>query len=248
MDHLLWYWSRLQQACAIDVYLRQKIKSSQKSNLAARISWLAFYTTGKKRGCPDRNSTITWCHGGTPRTVKWGACRDSSRRQQHQWPTEDVWFTFGSWSHWSWFGFRCSWPIKNPHHFFLEGEKWSCWGVLDVGWVFWGGLGFLGFWYVLWMIQGEVFPTCLQMILFGHDIFFFNVIATFKICYCFFNLFMRLTFLSHTEKNLCQPLGQEKKRVPIAFHLQFSGSPSYKYMDIYDIHVSVVSNYVEMSS
>ena len=59
------------------------------------------------------------CHGGTPRTVKWGAW--DSRRQQ-QWPTEDVWFTFGSWSHWSWFGFRCSW-----------GEKWRCWGLLEVG-------------------------------------------------------------------------------------------------------------------
>ena len=141
-----WYWSRLQPAFASDVYLRlrQKIKSSQKSNLAARISWLEFYTTGKKRGCPDRNSTHhRSCHGGTPRTVKWGACRDSSRRQ-HQWPTEDVWFTFGSWSHWSWFGFRCSW-----------GEKWRCWGVLDDGW------DFLGCWYVVWMIQGEVFPTCL---------------------------------------------------------------------------------------
>lgn len=101
----------------------------QKSNPGSSNFGLAFLPPEVSRGLEIR--PITWCHGGTPRTVKWGACRDSSRRQ-HQWPTEDVWFTFGSWSHWSWFGFRCS-----------SGEKWRCWGVLEVGWEFFRFFGML---------------------------------------------------------------------------------------------------------
>ena len=60
MDHLLWYWSRFQQAFAIDVYLRQKIKSSQRSNLEARLfSTGSIAVSGQKF---DPSPIVPWRH------------------------------------------------------------------------------------------------------------------------------------------------------------------------------------------
>lgn len=192
MDHLLWYWSRFQQAFAIDVYLRQKIKSSQRSNLEARIfSTGSIAVSGQKF---DPSPIVPWRH---PQD-----CQMRSLQGQQRAPAAPM--ADG----------RCLihiWKLKPLKLVWLQvllgGEmellRWiGCW----MG--FFRFLGMLCGWF-----RGMFFPWyCLVMICFS-----FNVIATFKICCCVFNLFTRLTFLSHTEKNLCQPLGLKKKLVPIAF-------------------------------